>query len=97
MFLLTTCRLLMFNRSPHSAGPSHLYDLSGVLGGDPFRAFAWNGSPPNIHIGSREGLGRVLVLGALFTPLSFCHTSLVIMTFLEKSVCGNYGKHYLYF
>ena len=43
----------------HSAGPSHLYDLSGMLGGDLFRAFAWNGSPPNIHIGWSVGWGSV--------------------------------------
>ena len=106
----------LFNRSAHSAGPSHLYDLSGVLGWDLFRAFAWNGSPPNIHIGWGVGwgsvprfcveriptqLGRVsggsLSWGALFTPLSFCHTSAVIMTFLKKNVCGTYGKQYFVF
>ena len=45
----------------------------------------------------RKLSGGSLSWGALFTPLNFCHTSLVIMTFLEKSVCGSYGKHYLYF
>ena len=45
----------------------------------------------------RKLSGGSLSWGALFTPLIFCHTSMVIMTFLEKSVCGTYGKHYLYF
>ena len=48
-----------FYRSAHSAVPSHLYDLSGVLGGDPFRAFAWKGSPPNIHRGWGVGWGSI--------------------------------------
>ena len=74
--LKTSPSVYVFNRSAHSAGPSHLYNLSGVLGGDPFRAFAWNRSPPNNHIGSQEGLGRVLVTrtlsrGALLHPSVF--------------------------
>ena len=45
----------------------------------------------------RKLSGGSLSWGALFTPLNLCHTSLVIMTFPENSVCGSYGKHYLYF